>query len=334
MIHGQPPDSGLSPSSLRLFLGLLGLLAALLLTGCQPPPPSALRIGTNVWQGYEPLYLARDKGYYGDSRIRLVEFTSATQLLQAFRNGAIDGATLTLDESLQLAQDGHDLGIALILDFSHGADALVARPDIASLAGLRGKRVGMENTALGAYMATRALHKVGLGPQDIIPVTVRVDEHQRAYREGRVDALVTFEPARSQLRAMGARELFNSGDIPNEVMDVLVLRHGAGERHADQVRALLQGWFRALDLIRQDARGAARQMAPRLGIAPEAVIATFRELRLADRENNRAMLASDPPQLLEIAGKLQQTMLTNQLLRGPVDIAGLIEPGPLRELDR
>jgi len=312
----------------------LGLLAALLLAGCQPPPPATLRIGTNVWQGYEPLYLARDKGYYGDSRIRLVEFTSATQLLQAFRNGAIDGATLTLDESLQLAQDGHDLGIALILDFSHGADALVARPDIASLAGLRGKRVGMENTALGAYMATRALQQAGLTTRDIVPVTVRVDEHERAYREGRVDALVTFEPARSRLRALGARELFNSGHIPNEVMDVLVLRRSAGNRDAEQVRALLHGWFRALDLIRQDTAGAARQMAPRLGISPEAVIATFREIRLADRENNRAMLTGEPPQLLEIAGKLQQTMLTNQLLRGPVDIAGLIEPGPLRELDR
>jgi NitT/TauT family transport system substrate-binding protein len=315
-------------------MGVLGLLLALLLSGCQPPPPATLRIGTNVWQGYEPLYLARDKGYYGDSRIRLVEYTSATQLLQAFRNGAIDAATLTLDESLQLAQDGQDFGIALILDFSHGADALVARPDIGSLAGLRGKRVGIENTALGAYMVTRALQQAGLSTRDIIPVTVRVDEHERAYREGRVDALVTFEPARSRLRAMGARELFNSGDIPNEVMDVLVLRRSAGKRDADQVRALLHGWFHALDLIRQDARGTARQMAPRLGIGPEEVTATFRELRLADRENNRAMLTGDPPRLLEIAGNLQQIMLRNKLLRGSVDIAALIEPGPLRELGR
>jgi NitT/TauT family transport system substrate-binding protein len=183
-------------------------------------------------------------------------------------------------------------------------------------------------------MATRALQQAGLTTQDIVPVTVRVDEHERAYREGRVDALVTFEPARSRLRAMGARELFNSGDIPNEVMDVLVLRRSAGRKDADQVRVLLQGWFRALELIRQDAQGSARQMAPRLGIDPEAVIATFRELRLADRESNHAMLSRDPPRLLEIAGNLQEIMLRNKLLREPVDIAGLIEPGPLRELDR
>ncbi len=317
MPHGKPQRDEIAPTR----------------TG-QPPPASPLRIGTNVWQGYEPLYLARDQGYFGDSPIRLVEYTSATQLLQAFRNGAIDGATLTLDETLQLAEDGNDFSIALILDFSHGADALLARPGIASLAGLRGKRVGLENTALGAFMMTRALQKAGMTPQESIPVTVRVDEHEPAYREGRVDALVTFEPARSRLRALGAKELFNSGDIPNEVMDVLVLRRSAIAEDGDSVQALLRGWFRSLDFIRQDARGAAGKMAPRLGISADAVIATFRELRLADRQHNHAMLTQDPPQLLQIAGNLQQIMRSNALLRGSVDVAGLIEPDPMRILDK
>lgn len=315
------------------LMRLLGLLAAMLLAGCQPPPASPLRIGTNVWQGYEPLYLARDQGYFGDQPIRLVEYTSATQLLQAFRNGAIDGATLTLDETLQVAENEHDLSIPLILDFSHGADALLVSPGIASLAGLRGKRVGLENTALAAYMLTRVLQKAGLTPHDVIPVSVRVDEHESAYREGRVDALITFEPARSRLRAIGAKELFNSGHIPNEIMDVLVLRRSVIAGHADSVQALLQGWFRALDFIRQDARGAATKMAPRLGVSPDTVIATFDEIRLADRQNNQAILMQDRPQLLEIADKLQQIMRSNGLLHGPVDIAGLIESNPLRKLD-
>jgi len=333
MLTSQTPSLGRRSRVALCLIGLLMLSVALLQSACQPPP-STLRIGTNVWQGYEPLYLARDQGYYGDSQIRLVEYTSATQLLQAFRNGAIDGATLTLDEALQLAQYGGDFGIVLVLDFSHGADALLARADIDSLAGLRGKRVGMENTALGTYMLTRALQKAGLSTQDVTPVTVRVDEHERAYRDGRVDALVSFEPARSRLRALGAIELFNSSEIPNEVMDVLVLRRSSMEKNPVQVHDLLQGWFRSLDSIVSDASGTARKMAPRLGISPEQVIATFLEIKLADQESNRVMLTADPPRLPEIAGNLQQIMLGNQLLRGPVDIAGLIEPGPLRALKR
>lgn len=312
---------------MTLVRGLWGvLLAVLAITGCQPLPQPPLRIGTNVWQGYEPLYLARDLGYFDRDRIRLVEYTSATQLLQAFRNGAVDAATVTLDETLPLALDGHDFAIVLVLDASDGADALVARPGIHRLADLEGKRVGFENTALGAYMVARALQHAGLDSSDIVPVTARVDEHVRAYQDDRVDALVTFEPARSRLRELGAVELFNSGDIPDEVLDVLVVRRAALAGSRDEVEALLRAWFRALDLIDRDLPGAAARMAPRLGITPAEVIATFDDLKLLDRDANRALLADDPPRLLALLRDLQRVLLGAGLLRDPVTLPGLIEP--------
>jgi NitT/TauT family transport system substrate-binding protein len=314
----------------RLLVGLLALLLGL--AGCQPPPEPALRVGTNVWQGYEPLYLARDLGYFGEHRVRLVEYTSATQLLQAFRNGAVQGATVTLDETLPLALDGHDFAIVLVLDASAGADALVARPGIASLGELAGRRVGFENTALGAYMVTRALQQADLDPRDITPVTVRVDEHVRAYREDRVDALVTFEPARSRLREMGAVELFNSADIPNEVLDVLVVRRTALAQAAPQLQALMDGWFQALAYIEREPAAAAARMAPRLGIGPGEVTATFQDLALMDREDNAALLSGPSPRLVTIGRNLQRIMLTNGLLEDPVDFPRLVDPAPLEGL--
>ena len=306
----------------------------LLLSGCGSPPQSTLHIGTNVWQGYGPLYLAEDNGYYGESPIRMVEYASATQVLQAFRNGAIEGAALTLDEAMQLAQDVPDIGIVLVMDFSNGADALLARPDIDSIEALRGKRVGIENTALGAYMATRALQQAGLTQEDIIPVPVWVDTHERAYDEDQVDAVITFEPVRSRLRAKGAKELFNSSQIPNEIMDVLVIRRSAIDGSVGQIHALLRGWFLALDFIRQDTSAAAQLLAPRLGITPANVISTFKELKLAEREDTEAMLMGSPPQLLSLANNLQKILLKNNLLREPLDIANLIEAGPYGTLDK
>ena len=63
-----------------------------------PAPP--LRIGTNVWTGSEPLYLARDLGYLDPRTVQLVEYPSASEVLRAFRNQAIDGAVISLDEVL------------------------------------------------------------------------------------------------------------------------------------------------------------------------------------------------------------------------------------------
>src|SRR5262245_54856460 len=168
-----------------------------LVVGCDSNPPPLLRVGTSSWPGYEPLHLAADLKYFGRAtRLRLVEYSSATQTLRAFRNGSIEVATLTLDEVLLLAEDVPDLGVVLVMDSSRGADALLGRADMAKVADLRGRRVGYEASATGAYMLSRALEMAGLGASDVTPVPVQFDEHEKAFTNRLVDAIVTFEPAR------------------------------------------------------------------------------------------------------------------------------------------
>ena len=67
-------------------------------------PP--LRIGTNVWIGSEPLYLARELGHLDPAAVQLVEYPSASEVLRAYRNQAIDGMVISLDELFGLAADG------------------------------------------------------------------------------------------------------------------------------------------------------------------------------------------------------------------------------------
>ena len=66
-------------------------------------PEAALRIGTNVWIGSEPLYLARELGRLDPTAVQLVEYPSASEVLRAFRNQAIDGMVISLDELFGLA---------------------------------------------------------------------------------------------------------------------------------------------------------------------------------------------------------------------------------------
>ncbi len=114
---------------------LLLLLLLLLLTACGQAPRPPLRIATNVWPGYEPLYLARELGYFDPRTVRLVEMGSSTEVLHELRNGTIDGAALTLDEALSAVAEGLPLVVVLVMDISAGADALVARPGLERLAG-------------------------------------------------------------------------------------------------------------------------------------------------------------------------------------------------------
>lgn len=78
----------------------IALLALSALTSCGPEQTAPLRIGTNTWLGYEPLYLAREKGYIDAGAVKLIEFTSNSESISAFRNNAIEAACLTFDEAL------------------------------------------------------------------------------------------------------------------------------------------------------------------------------------------------------------------------------------------
>ena len=110
-----------------------GLGAALLLLGsgggCGSRQREPIRFATNPWPGYDPLYVARDKGYFADAGLEvvLVDLTSIGASRRAFERGQVDGCGATLVEILLAAdQSGLRPQIAAVVDYSSGADVLIA----------------------------------------------------------------------------------------------------------------------------------------------------------------------------------------------------------------
>ncbi len=291
-----------------------------------------LQVGANVWPGYEPLFLARELGYFDDRRVRLVEYFSATQVIHAFRNRAIQVAALTLDEVLLLQESRLDPRVILVMDISNGGDAILVKPEIESLEGIRGHRVCVESTALGGFFLTRALQTVGLKPSDVNIVPCEIDEQYRKYLEGKVDAVVTFEPVRTRLIAQGAKQVFDSSQIPGEIVDVLVVLQELLERHPDQVEQLLKGWFRALDHLKTKPKDAAPLISKRLKISPEEVLASYTGLKLPNLEDNLKMMSGLDSSLLESAKRLSKFMLDAKLLQHEVDLQYFIHPMAIEKL--
>ena len=299
------------------------LVWAVFSAGCVPEPEPPLRIGTNIWPGYEPLYLARDLAYFDATPVRLVEYLSATEVSRSFRNGAIDAAALTLDEVLVLVQYGVAAQVVLVTDTSDGADALMARPELKELKDIKDRRVAVESGALGAYVLARALQFAGLKPSDISIVSVPSSEHEQAYRERRVEAVVTMEPIGTRLLALGAQSLFDSSQIPGEVVDVLVVRQEYLDKHPGQVRHLLMNWFSSLRYMKQHPDDSHRRMAKRLAVSPAEVSVMFKGLHIPELEENRRLLGGSPPDLLAPTQKLMETMLEQNLLSKAVALPPL-----------
>lgn len=290
------------------------------LGGCAPRPP--LRIAGHPWPGYEPLFLARTLGYL-PAAVELVESETIEETLDQTRTGRVAGAMLTLDELLKLRDQGVALEIVLVFDVSRGADMLLARPEIRSLAALRRQRIGVEDTALGTLMLTLTLERAGLRRDDVVVHRIAYSRHEAAWLGNEIDALITYEPAAGRLLARGARQLLSTRQLPDTIFDVLAVRSDMLERYDETLRASLAAYFKALDYLRRNPWDAAYRVAPRLQISAEDLIDSLRGLELPDLIGNQRYLAADSP-LLAAALRLSPIMQQAGLLSRPVDTRRLL----------
>jgi NitT/TauT family transport system substrate-binding protein len=319
----------------RGHLCLLACVALVLaLAGCMREPQPALRIGTNVWIGSEPLYLARELGRLDPAVVQLVEYPSASEVLRAYRNQAIDGMVISLDELFGLAADGLEPRIILVVDISHGADVVVGRSGMKTMRDLKGKAVAVESSALGAFVLSRALTLNGMQASDVNVVHLESNEQPTAFEKGQVDAAVTFDPYRAQFLRAGAATLFDSTQIPGEIVDLLAVRSSVIEKRPDAVRALLAGWFDALDYMKKDPKDAARRMGIRQQSSGEQFQQALQGLRIPSRDENLKMLGGATPELAVAGRRLMTLMVEANLLRTELNIESLLAPRPLTDLQR
>ncbi len=322
----------LLPHKVMRLLACVALL--FLLTGCAREPQTALRIGTNVWIGSEPLYLARELGHLDPASVQLVEYPSASEVLRAFRNQAIDGMVISLDELFGLAADGFQPRIILVVDVSHGADVVVGRQNMRTMLDLKGKSVAVESSALGAFVLSRALAVNGMQASDVNVVHLESNEQPSAFEKGQVDGAVTFDPYRAQLLRAGARTLFDSAQIPGEIVDLLAVRASVADKQPKTIKALLTGWFDALDYMNREPADAARRMGIRQQTTGEQFLQAQQGLHIPSREENIRMLSGTNPELVVTGRRLMSLMVDAKLLRSSLDIESLLAPAPVMQLSK
>ena len=297
------------------------LLPFFILTACVSEHPPRLSVGTNQWPGYETLHLANHFGLYDHHEIKLVELTSATDVINAFRLGHLDVAALTLDEVITVSSQVPDVVVFLVMDISNGADKVIAAPSITSASELVGKKVGVEKTAVGALMFREFLNYTGLNAEDLVVIPSTVDQHASMMANHKLDAVVTFSPVSNELLASGHVSLFDSSQIPGMIVDVLVTRKTTLENKFSSLKKLVEAQWQALDYLSTKPEEAASIMAPRLKLSPEALLQTYQELILPDQKQNQALLGSE---LKQTAARLNQIMYDTQITRKMVNAERLI----------
>lgn len=292
----------------------LTLALILSLLGCSDQTDT-LRIGANRWLGYGPLYLADDLHWMTPSGYRLVEYPHTTGVLRGYRNGLLDAALLTLDEALILQSSGQPVQILLVADVSAGADVLFANAHIQQLAQLRGQRIGVENSALGAFFLSRILDLAKLQAREISVIDMPVNEHLHALRTGQIDAAINFASASASFAPLGVHPLLDSRALPNEIIDVLVIN--PQRVSAQQAKRLRELWFTSQEQWFKQRQDIDPRLGRRLGLNGDELAQTLAGLQIGDRALNQ-QLRNDGT-LLRSLNQLNDYLFSRRLQSKPAD---------------
>lgn len=312
-----------TPSIVSLLVLLLIMFNVI---SCGELPEEPIRLSSSPWPGYEPLYLARDLGYINESQVHIFELPSSDITMEAFRNRSTDAATLTLDETLGLLDEGTDLRIVLVLDISDGGDAVLAHPDIKKLSDIKGKRISIVNIPLGIYMLNRLLDKAGVSRSEVDVFPMAESKQLKFYQEGKADVVITFEPVKTLLKEAGAHVVFDSSMIPNEIFDLLVVHKDAYESHRAVLCHVANQWFKTLAYMKKNKEDAALKITGRLGLSKDDYGPLLDGLVLADKEINERLLGGNEPGMVVPARRLSEIMLVEQQLSKKIDVSNAIDP--------
>ena len=275
-------------SKVALLLTALSILV--LFSACTKASEDPLKIATNLWVGNEPLYLAAKLNFLKPAKYKFIEYASATEVIRAFRSKSVDMAVLTMDEVAQLIQDGVDPKLILVLDESFGADALIASSKVKNISQLKGKRIGVEQTALGKFFLSLFLEKYKLQESDFQIVNLEVSKHLAAFKNKQVDAVITFEPFLDEIKKMGGQVLFDSKSTPGQIIDVLVVRPEVFNTHKDEIKEIIQVWGKTLSYISENKEESIQLMSERMNISVSDFKSALAKINLIDLDKNIELL--------------------------------------------
>jgi len=270
---------------LLLFLITFALVQQRALVAQQKP---SFTVGWSVYAGWNPYYYLAKSGIlrkwadkYGiDIKVQRFDYAAS---LDAFVAKNIDACAMTNMEALDMpAAAGVDTTSVILGDYSNGNDAVITRN--ISLAQLPTKQVMLVEKTVSQYLFERAMVLNGLGGQIKQVRYVNTSDADIAYAflaDTGKPAVVTWKPLVSQImKSKDVKMVFNSSQIPGEIMDLLVIRtevlnrpDGSGQKFA---KAVAGAWYELMGLMAQSGPAADKVLAG-IAEASKDSLASYKE---------------------------------------------------------
>jgi NitT/TauT family transport system substrate-binding protein len=179
--------------------------------------------------------------------IEVKQFNDYVDSIDQYTAGAFDAVTITnIDVLSSSAAGGVDTTAVIIGDFSNGNDAVILK-DKDKLADIKGQNVNLVEFSVSHYLLARALESVGLAEKNLKVINTSDADMAAAYKTPEVTSVVTWKPIVSTiLESSDAHKVFDSSQIPGEIIDLMVVNSEVLKDNPKFAKALVGIWYETL----------------------------------------------------------------------------------------
>jgi NitT/TauT family transport system substrate-binding protein len=294
---------------------------------------TTITMGGPGWIGLSPLYIAQEKGFFAAEGITVDfrPFPSNGEAMPAFVSSKIDGMSAVSSEVILLNSQGKDFKVVLAEDNSLGADGILARNSIKSIADFRGKKIAVDTSGVSYFFLLQVMKEAGLSKDDITPVNIDPQGAATAYQAGNVDIAVTYSPSLQLANEAtpDGRIIYDTSKMPTAITDMYIFSSDFIEANPKAIQGFVNAVFKGLQLLNEKPDEGLAIAAKTLEVEPKALEADLKGVKLADRAANQKMLG-DPSSDVYVMNSLKElaNFLVDQgdIKAVPADLNKIIDP--------
>ena len=219
------------------------------------------KVAWSIYVGWMPWGYLEESGImdkwaakYGID-VEIVQINDYIESINQYTAGQFDGVSATNMDTLSIPSGGGVDTTALIVgDYSNGNDAVILKGE-GDLTALKGKPINLVELSVSHYLLARGLDSVGLSEADLGGVINTSDADMiAAYATSDVQAVVTWNPLVSSiLEEPGANKIFDSAQIPGEIIDMMVVNTETLKDNPAFGKAMAGAWYEVMALMSSDS---------------------------------------------------------------------------------
>jgi len=287
----------ISRAPYRSALPALVLVVTALLSGCSQSTSELaasrplIRLGSYEWPGSYWIEVASQKNWFAEEGLNVQRTNVNLRYFESLDDvvtGKLDGMGFSQFDLVLKVAKGHDLVGVAAIDYSEGAEALVARPGLNRLQDLHGKRVALHRGTYLEYLLTIIAERESFDTTSLTFVDRSNDEALADLKAGRVDAVLVWEPYVTDALALvpGSTRLFSTEQFPGLTYTVMTFRRDFVDARPRDIEALLRVWHRAVQYIRKHPDESLPLISKSFGATLASTESLMRSDRILDLADN------------------------------------------------